>query len=253
MADWEEGMNLLGNLLGKPRISTKAELKSNIGVWMEKMCLFFIPNLDSRRYSQQHQRFPGFCSFCTRGRWGCTQGGCAVAVCTCLGPRDKSIAVGLKFGSSVFFPFFLGCLLIGSCFFGTICQCRGEIIVHTADKRRDIIWLPFTLLSRWFSLRSRFKHPAVLFVFFRSSCLFYSNNPIFLSSFYLMTPLFSHSSTVCLRWPHLPPLILFIPLLTFSLSPLPLSFITYICPSSVYFVLKFNNFFTPFLLPAPFF
>lgn len=74
--------DILSCLLGKRHIFTKAELKSKIDVCTEKMCLFFIPNLDSRRYSRQHHRVPGFCSFCTRGRWGCTRGGCAVAVCT---------------------------------------------------------------------------------------------------------------------------------------------------------------------------
>lgn len=79
------------------------------------------------------------------------------------------------------------------------------------------------------------------------------SEPISLSSFYLITPPFAHSSTVCLKWPHLPPLILFVPHPTFSISPLALSFMTCICPSSVYFVLKFNNFFTPFISSSSFF
>lgn len=47
---------------------------------------------------------------------------------------------------------------------------------------------------------------------------FTSSEPICLSSFYLTTPLFTHSSTIFLKWPHLPPLILFVPYLNLSLS-----------------------------------
>lgn len=79
------------------------------------------------------------------------------------------------------------------------------------------------------------------------------SEPISFSSFYLTTPLFAHFSIICLKWPHLPPLILFAPHLTFSFSSLALSFITCICPSSVYFVLKFNNFFTPFIYSSSYF
>lgn len=55
---------------------------------------------------------------------------------------------------------------------------------------------------------------------FSSLRLFFvtSSEPICLSSFYLTTPLFTHSSTIFLKWPHLPPLILFVPYLNLSLS-----------------------------------
>lgn len=39
------------------------------------------------------------------------------------------------------------------------------------------------------------------------------SEPISFSSFYLTTPLFAHFPTICLKWPHLPPLILFAPIL----------------------------------------
>lgn len=58
--------------------------------------------------------------------------------------------------------------------------------------------------------------------------------------FLLIPPLFAWSDPICLRSS-------FLSHLTFSLSSLTLSFIICICPLSVYFVHKFNNFFTPFI------
>lgn len=96
--------------------------------------------------------------------------------------------------------------------------------------------------------------PCWFFLLFSSLHLFFLPPviPFPLSLFCLTTPLFDHFSSVCLKWPHLPPLILFLPHLSSPCSSLTLSFITLICPSLLSFVFKFNNFFTPFIYSSSF-
>lgn len=70
------------------------------------MCPFFIPNLNYRRYSQQHHCFSSFCSFCTPGRWGCTQGA-MLSLCSHVGGLNTKILLwGSNLAALVFFPFF---------------------------------------------------------------------------------------------------------------------------------------------------
>lgn len=218
MADWEDGMNLLGDLHPDWKHLTKSTIWKRLSQTSCRVSLVNDTSSQKRSSNQKSTSARRKCACSLFLIWipdvipdnitaflvsvafahvadgGAHGGAVLLPRAHVWGLVTKVSPWGSNLAAHVFFPFFFCCLLFGSCFFGTICQCRGEIIVHTADKRRDIILLPFTLLPRWFSLRSRFKHPAVLFAFLHSSCLFYSNGPIFLSSFYLMTPLFSHSS-----------------------------------------------------------
>lgn len=102
--------------------------------------------------------------------------GAVLLVCAHVwGLVTKASPWGSNLAAHFFFPFFFVVVYSLEVVSSEPSVCRGEIIVHTADKRGDVILLPCTLLSRGFSLRSRFKHPAVLFVFLHSSCLYYSN------------------------------------------------------------------------------
>lgn len=100
--------------------------------------------------------------------------------------------------------------------------------------------------------RTSSNYPALLFVILLLSFLFYLQWAHFFSSFYLTTPPLTHSVTTCLKWPHLPPLIPFVPILLspFLLSP------SALLPVSIHCLPTFSSnpitFSLLFILPAPF-
>lgn len=185
---------------------------------------------------------------------GVHTGGCAVAVCTCLGPRDKNIAVGLKFGSSCFLPLFF--------FVYSFEVVSSEPSVSVEDTLSSILQIRevtlFCFLLPIFLDGFPFAHiPSTTHCCLFSSLrllFFTSNEPISLFSFYLVNPLFAHSSTVFLKWPDLSPLILFVSISPSPslLSPSALLSVSVHCPST----LSTNSItfsLLSFILPALFF
>lgn len=175
---------------------------------------------------------------------GCTQGAVLLQCAHVWGLMIKILLWGSNLAALVFFLYF---------FVYSVELVSSEPSVSVEDRLSSILQIRdetlfcflLTFFPRWFSLYTHVSTTPHCRLF-SSLRLFFctSNEPI---SLYLTSPLSAHSTTICLKWPHLALLILFIPIRPFP-SFLTLSFITCICPSSVYFVLKFNNDFHSLLL-----
>lgn len=148
---------------------------------------------------------------------GVHTGGCVVAACTCLGPRDKILLWAQILAALVFVLFVVYPFQVVSWEPSVIVEGRLSSILQI----RDVTSFRFLLPSfpGGFPLSSSHTFPMLLssLALVLSSFLFTSNDPHFSSPFCLTTPLFGGSSTAGLKWPHLLPLILFVPHLTFSL------------------------------------
>lgn len=148
---------------------------------------------------------------------GVYTGGCVVAACTCLGPHDKILLWAQILAARVFVLFVVYPFQVVSWEPSVIVEGRLSSIFPIRDVTSYRFLLPS--FSGGFPLSSSYTFPTLLpsLALVLSSFLFTSNDPHFSSPFCLTTPLFGGSSTAGLKWPHLLPLILFVPHLTFSL------------------------------------
>lgn len=189
---------------------------------MESFHLCFIPNLNSRLHSWQHRCSLSNSAMSSAAFAHVADGGAHRGLLLLLRAHVwghvTKYCCGLKFCQLLFSSYLL---FIHSKLF------RGN---HLSLSRVD--YRPYCRYEMWHHFASFYLPSLVVFpcphLTHSPRCfplllwsfhlfLFTSNDPHFSSPFCLTTPLFGGSSTAGLKWPHLLPLILFVPHLTFSL------------------------------------